>query len=135
MSAWNVAELDDMALAPCHVMWQLYAAEGRLSLHMYQRSADMFIGVPFNIASYALLTMMIAKLVGMKVGDLIISYGDAHIYNNHVEQVREQLSREPRPLPEMVIRRKPNSIDGYTFEDFGLVGYNPHPRIKAPVAV
>ncbi len=135
VNAWNVGELDQMALPPCHTMFQFYVAEGRLSCQLYQRSADLFIGVPFNIASYALLTMMMAQVCGLLPGEFIHTFGDAHIYTNHFEQVNLQLSREPRPLPQMKINPQVSSIFGYHFEDFELIGYDPHPVIKAPVAV
>jgi len=135
VSAWNVAELPQMALAPCHCLFQFYVARGRLSCQLYQRSADVFLGVPFNIASYALLTMMIAKVVGLEYGDFVHSFGDVHLYLNHVEQARLQLAREPRPLPQMQIERVPDSVFDYRYEDFVLQGYDPHPRIAAPVAV
>jgi thymidylate synthase len=134
VSAWNVAELDAMALAPCHAFFQFYVADGRLSCQLYQRSADLFLGVPFNIASYALLTHMVAQQVGLEVGDFIWTGGDCHIYDNHVEQVTEQLSREPYPLPRLELRRAPSLFD-YTVEDVQVVGYRHHPAIKAPVAV
>lgn len=135
VSAWNVAEIDNMALPPCHALFQFYVADGRLSCQLYQRSADVFLGVPFNIASYALLTMMIAHVTGLKVGDFVHSFGDAHIYRNHFEQVETQLSREPRPLPTMRINRKVESIFDFKFEDFTLEDYDPYPTIKAPIAV
>ena len=135
INAWNVAELPDMALAPCHCLFQFYVAEGRLSCQLYQRSADVFLGVPFNIASYALLTMMIAKVVGLEYGEFVHTFGDAHLYLNHLEQARLQLSREPRPLPRMNIQRTPDSLFEYRYEDFELVDYKPHPRIKAAVSV
>ncbi|MFO7562286.1 MAG: thymidylate synthase [Enhygromyxa sp.] len=135
VSAWNVAELPKMALAPCHCLFQFYVARGRLSCHLYQRSADLFLGVPFNIASYALLTMMIARVVGLEYGEFVHSFGDVHLYSNHLEQARLQLSREPRALPRMLIRRVPASVFEYRYEDFALEGYDPHPRIAAPVAV
>jgi thymidylate synthase len=134
VSAWNVADLPSMALAPCHVLFQLYVADGRLSCQLYQRSADMFLGVPFNIASYALLTHMIAQQTGLAVGDLVWTGGDCHVYDNHVEQVREQLSREPYPAPTLALR-KATSIFDYAYEDVEVVGYRHHPAIKAPVAV
>jgi thymidylate synthase len=134
VSAWNVAELDAMALAPCHAFFQFYVADGRLSCQLYQRSADLFLGVPFNIASYALLTHMVAQQVGLDVGDFIWTGGDCHIYDNHVEQVTEQLTREPYPLPRLELRRAPSLFD-YTSEDVQVVGYQHHPAIKAPVAV
>ena len=135
VSAWNVAELDQMALMPCHAFFQFYVAEGRLSCQLYQRSADIFLGVPFNIASYALLTHMLAQQCDLDVGDFIWIVGDCHIYDNHHEQVALQLSREPRPYPTLVIRRRPDSIFDYALEDFEFQGYDPHPAIKAPVAV
>ena len=142
VSAWNVAELSKMALMPCHAFFQFYvgpgespAARGRLSCQLYQRSADIFLGVPFNIASYALLTHMLAQQCDLDVGDFIWTGGDCHIYSNHHEQVALQLSREPRPYPTLVIKRRPASIFDYTFEDFEVQGYDPHPAIKAPVAV
>jgi thymidylate synthase len=135
VSAWNVGELDQMALAPCHAFFQFYVADGKLSCQLYQRSADIFLGVPFNIASYALLTMMMAQVCGLKAGDFVHTFGDAHLYSNHMEQTREQLSREPRPLPIMKINPEVNDIFAFKFEDFTLEGYDPHPAIKAPVAV
>lgn len=135
VSAWNPAELPKMALAPCHCLFQFYVSEGKLSCQLYQRSADIFLGVPFNIASYALLTMMLADVSGLKYGDFVHSFGDAHIYSNHMEQVSLQLSREARPYPKMNIRKGVQSIFNYHYEDFELVDYNPHPAIKAPVAV
>ena len=135
VSAWNVADLPRMALMPCHAMFQFYVAGGRLSCQLYQRSADVFLGVPFNIASYALLTHMLAQQCDLAVGDFIWTGGDCHIYNNHSEQVALQLSREPRPLPTLVIQRRPVSIFDYAYEDFAVDGYDPHPAIKAPVAV
>ena len=134
VSAWNVAELDKMALMPCHLLFQLYVADGRLSMQVYQRSADMFLGVPFNIASYALLTHMFAQQAGLKVGELIWTGGDCHIYNNHVEQVREQLSRSPRQYPQLRLRKAASLFD-YTFDDIEVEGYDPHPTIKAEVSV
>ncbi|MDK8242510.1 thymidylate synthase [Corynebacterium coyleae] len=134
VSAWNVAELDQMALMPCHLMFQLYVADGRLSMQVYQRSADMFLGVPFNIASYALLTHMFAQQAGLEVGELIWTGGDCHIYNNHIEQVREQLSREAREYPQLKLR-KAKSLFDYDFDDIEVVGYDPHPTIKAEVSV
>ncbi|AQQ14702.1 Thymidylate synthase [Corynebacterium glaucum] len=134
VSAWNVAELDKMALMPCHLLFQLYVADGTLSMQVYQRSADMFLGVPFNIASYALLTHMFAQQAGLKVGELIWTGGDCHIYNDHVEQVKEQLSREARPYPQLKLR-KADSIFDYTFEDIEVTGYDPHPTITAKVSV
>jgi thymidylate synthase len=135
VSAWNVADLPQMALMPCHAFFQFYVADGKLSCQLYQRSADMFLGVPFNIASYALLTMMIAQVCGLEAGDFVHTFGDAHIYSNHFEQVELQLSREPRPYPTMKLNKEINSIFDFTFEDFTLEDYNPHPAIKAPVAV
>jgi thymidylate synthase len=135
VSAWNVADLDKMALAPCHAFFQFYVADGRLSCQLYQRSADIFLGVPFNIASYALLTLMMAQVTGLKPGDFVHTLGDAHLYLNHLEQTREQLSRAPRPLPTMKLNPDVKDIFGFRFEDFTLEGYDPHPAIKAPVAV
>ena len=135
VSAWNVAEVDKMALPPCHTMFQFYVADGRLSLQLYQRSADTFLGVPFNIASYALLTMMIAQSCGLKPGEFIHTTGDTHIYLNHFDQVREQLSREPRPLPKMVLNPDVRSVFDFRYEDFTLEDYDPWPAIKAQVAV
>ena len=134
VSAWNVADVDNMALPPCHTMFQFFVAEGRLSCQLYQRSGDTFLGVPFNIASYALLTMMIAKECGLEPGEFIHTLGDAHLYLNHLEQAEEQLSREPRKLPTMVLNPSVSSIFDYTFEDFTLEGYDPHPAIKAPLS-
>lgn len=134
VSAWNVADLDEMALVPCHAMFQLYVANGKLSLQVYQRSADLFLGVPFNIASYALLTHMFAQQAGLEVGGLIWTGGDCHIYSNHIEQVRQQLSRAPRPYPQLKLAKR-DSIFDYTAGDVEVVGYDPHPAIKAPVAV
>ena len=135
ISAWNVAQVDNMALPPCHSMFQFYVANNRLSCQLYQRSADVFLGVPFNIASYALLTMMIAQVCGLEVGDFVHTTGDTHIYTNHFEQVELQLSREPRALPKMKINPEVKSIFDFKYEDFELVDYDPHPRISAPVAV
>ncbi len=135
VSAWNVGELDQMALAPCHAFFQFYVADGKLSCQLYQRSADIFLGVPFNIASYALLTLMMAQVCGLQPGDFVHTFGDAHLYSNHLEQTREQLSREPRPLPTMRINPNVKNIFDFKFEDFTLDGYDPHPAIKAPVAV
>ena len=135
VSAWNVAQLPDMALAPCHALFQFYVAAGRLSLPLYQRSADCFLGVPFNIASYALLLMMMAKVCGLRAGDFVHTLGDAHLYSNHLDQARLQLTREPRPLPRMIIHGDRKSIFDFSYEDFELVNYNPHPHIKADVAV
>ncbi|MBN9405975.1 MAG: thymidylate synthase [Burkholderiales bacterium] len=135
VSAWNVAELPKMALAPCHAFFQFYVAEGRLSCQLYQRSADIFLGVPFNIASYALLTHMLAQQCELRVGDFIWTGGDCHIYSNHEAQVREQLSRAPYPPPQLHIKRRPPSIFDYEYEDFEVLNYRHHPAIKAPVAV
>lgn len=135
VSAWNVGELNKMALAPCHAFFQFYVAEGRLSCQLYQRSADTLIGLPYNLLSYALLTHMIAQQCGLGVGDFIWTGGDCHIYLNHVEQVKLQLTREPYPLPRLIIKRKPDSIFDYEFEDFEIVNYQAHPHIAAPIAV
>jgi thymidylate synthase len=135
VSAWNVADLDKMALAPCHAFFQFYVADGKLSCQLYQRSADIFLGVPFNIASYALLTLMMAQVTGLEPGDFVHTLGDAHLYLNHLDQTREQLSREPRPLPTMTLNPDVKDIFAFRFEDFTLTGYDPHPAIKAPVAV
>jgi len=135
VSAWNVADLDKMALAPCHAFFQFYVADGKLSCQLYQRSADIFLGVPFNIASYALLTLMMAQVTGLEPGDFVHTLGDAHLYLNHLDQTREQLSREPRPLPTMTLNPDVRDIFAFRFEDFTLTGYDPHPAIKAPVAV
>jgi thymidylate synthase len=135
VSAWNVAEVDNMALPPCHTMFQFYVAEGKLSCQLYQRSADVFLGVPFNIASYALLTMMIAQVCDLEPGDFVHTFGDAHLYSNHMEQTELQLSREPKTLPTMKINPAVKNIFDFKFEDFELVNYDPHPHIKAPVAV
>lgn len=135
VSAWNVADLPRMALAPCHALFQFYVADGKLSLQLYQRSADCFLGVPFNIASYALLTMMMAQVCGLKPGEFIHTLGDAHLYSNHLEQARLQLQRTPRSLPRMLINPDVKDIFDFKYEDFTLEGYDPHPHIKAPVAV
>jgi thymidylate synthase len=135
VSAWNVSDIPKMALPPCHLLFQFYVAEGRLSCQLYQRSCDIFLGVPFNIASYALLTHMVAQQCDLEVGDFVWTGGDCHIYSNHREQVLEQLAREPRPYPRLVITRRPPSLFDYAFEDFAIEGYDPHPHIKAPVAV
>ena len=133
--AWNVADIDRMALPPCHVLFQFYVADGRLSCQLYQRSADLFLGVPFNIASYALLTLMMAQVCDLKPGDFVHTFGDLHLYINHLEQVKTQLTRDPRPLPRMQINPEIRSIDAFHYEDFSLAGYDPHPRIPAPIAV
>jgi thymidylate synthase len=135
VNAWNVGEIKQMALMPCHTMFQFYVANGKLSCQLYQRSADLFLGVPFNIASYALLTMMMAQVCGLQAGDFVHTFGDAHIYNNHMDQVNLQLSRDARPYPIMKINPDVSSIFDFTFEDFNLEGYDPHPGIKAPVAI
>ncbi|UYO93076.1 thymidylate synthase [Pollutimonas sp. M17] len=135
VSAWNVAEIPNMALPPCHAFFQFYVADGKLSCQLYQRSADIFLGVPFNIASYALLTHLVAQQCGLDVGDFIWTGGDCHLYSNHLEQVELQLSREPHPYPKLNIKRKPDSIFDYRYEDFEIVDYEAHPHIKAPVAV
>ena len=135
VSAWNVAELPQMALMPCHTIFQFYVADGKLSCQLYQRSADVFLGVPFNIASYALLTLMVAQVCDLEPGDFVHSFGDVHLYNNHFEQAALQLSREPYPLPTMKINPEVKDIFGFSFEDFTLEGYQSHPGIKAPVAV
>jgi len=135
VSAWNVGELPDMALPPCHCLFQFYVNEGKLSCQLYQRSADIFIGVPFNIASYALLTLMIAQVCGLQAGEFIHTFGDAHIYNNHLDQVKLQLSRTPLPLPTMQLNKAVTSIFDFTYDDFDLQNYQAHPHIKAPIAV
>jgi len=135
VSAWNPALVDEMALPPCHSLFQFYVADGKLSCQLYQRSADIFLGVPFNIASYALLTMMIAQVTGLKSGDFVHSFGDAHIYLNHFDQVREQLTRTPRALPTMTLNPNVTDLFAFKYEDFELTDYNPHPHIKAPIAV
>lgn len=135
VSAWNVADLEKMALPPCHTLFQFYVAEGKLSCQLYQRSADLFLGVPFNIASYALLTMMIAQVCDLAPGEFIHTFGDVHIYSNHIDQVKLQLTREPRPLPTMKLNRKVQSIFDFQYEDFTLEGYDPHPHIKGEVSV
>src|SRR5215213_7632352 len=135
VSAWNPADVDKMALPPCHCLFQFYVANGKLSCQLYQRSADVFLGVPFNIASYALLTLMVAQVTGLKLGDFVHSFGDVHLYSNHIEQAREQLSREPRRLPVMKLNPAVNDLFAFKYEDFTLEGYDPHPAIKAPVAV
>ena len=135
VSAWNPADVDRMALPPCHALFQFYVAEGRLSCQMYQRSADLFLGVPFNIASYALLTLMVAQVTGLKLGEFVLTLGDAHLYLNHLEQAREQIGRAPRPLPRMKLNPEVKDLFAFTYEDFTLEGYEPHPAIKAPIAV
>ncbi|MDQ8727853.1 thymidylate synthase [Bradyrhizobium sp. LHD-71] len=135
VSAWNPADVDKMALPPCHCLFQFYVANGRLSCQLYQRSADSFLGVPFNIASYALLTLMIAQVTGLKPGEFVHTLGDAHLYSNHIEQAHLQLSRSPRPLPTMKLNPAVKDIFGFRYEDFSLQGYDPHPHIKAEVAV
>ena len=135
VSAWNVADLDKMALMPCHAFFQFYVANGKLSCQLYQRSADIFLGVPFNIASYALLTMMIAQVCGLKLGDFVHTFGDTHLYTNHLEQTREQLSRQPRKLPTIRLNPAVKNLFDFTCADFTLENYDPHPAIKAPVAV
>lgn len=136
VSAWNPIEVQDQGLPACHSFFQFYVRDGELSCHMYQRSADAFLGVPFNIASYALLVHMVAHITNLKPGDFIHSFGDLHIYLNHLEQVQEQLSREPRPLPELLIKERGQvDVEDFVYEDFGLLNYNPHPAIKAPVAI
>jgi thymidylate synthase len=135
VSAWNVADVHEMALPPCHLLFQFYVANGRLSCQLYQRSADLFLGVPFNIASYALLTMMMAQTTGLRPGDFVHTLGDVHLYNNHLDQAKQQLVREPRPTPRLLIKTQRESILDFTFEDFELVNYDPHPHISAPVAV
>ncbi|MEM9026872.1 MAG: thymidylate synthase [Pseudomonadota bacterium] len=135
VSAWNPADLPDMALAPCHCLFQFYVADGRLSCQLYQRSADVFLGVPFNIASYALLTRMMAHVTGLKPGEFVHTFGDAHLYLNHLEQAQLQLSREPRPLPKLTLNAEVRDLFAFDHDDIGLSGYDPHPHIKAPVAV
>jgi thymidylate synthase len=135
VTAWNPGELEQMALAPCHCLFQFYVLDGELSCQLYQRSADIFLGVPFNIASYALLTLMVAQVCGLKSGEFVHTFGDLHLYVNHVEQAKLQLSRAPRPLPQMKLNPAVKKIDDFKFEDFELVGYDPHPGIKAPIAV
>ncbi|MGE0773102.1 MAG: thymidylate synthase [Cyclobacteriaceae bacterium] len=135
VTAWNPAEVDQMALPPCHALFQFYVADGKLSCQLYQRSADYFLGVPFNIASYALLTEMVAQQCDLQPGEFIWTGGDTHLYTNHLEQAREQLSRSPYPLPKLIIKRKPPTLFGYQFEDFEIVNYRSHPSIKAPIAV
>ena len=135
VSAWNPAEIDKMALPPCHLLFQFYAQDGELSCQLYQRSADLFLGVPFNIASYSLLTLMVAQVVDLAPGDFVHTFGDLHLYKNHLDQAHEQLSREFRPLPRMKLNPAVKNIDEFEFENFELVGYDPHPSIKAPIAV
>ncbi len=135
VSAWNVGELDQMALAPCHALFQFFVLDGELSCQLYQRSADLFLGVPFNIASYALLTMMVAQVTGLKAGTFVHTFGDLHLYSNHVEQARLQLTREPRPLPKLTLNPAVRDIHDFEYEDFELTGYDPHPSIRAPIAV
>lgn len=135
VSAWNVGELEEMALMPCHALFQFYVADGKLSCQLYQRSADVFLGVPFNIASYALLTLMVAQVTDLEPGDFVHTFGDVHLYSNHLEQAKLQLTRTPRPLPTMTINPKVKDIFDFTFDDFELSNYNPHPHIKAKVAV
>lgn len=135
INAWNVGELEDMALTPCHCLFQFYVADGKLSCQLYQRSADTFLGVPFNIASYALLTMMMADQAGLEYGDFVHTFGDVHLYSNHLDQARLQLSREPRALPQMKINKNVKSLYDYQYDDFELIGYEPHPHIKAAVSI
>jgi thymidylate synthase len=135
VSAWNPAEIENVALPPCHVLFQFYVQDGELSCQLYQRSADLFLGVPFNIASYSLLTIMVAQVSGLRSGDFVHTFGDLHLYNNHLEQAREQLSRDCRSLPQLKLNQAVKNIHGFSFEDFELVGYDPHPSIKAPIAV
>jgi len=135
VSAWNVADLESMALMPCHAFFQFYVADGKLSCQLYQRSADLFLGVPFNIASYALLTLMVAQVCKLRLGEFVHTFGDTHLYLNHLEQTREQLSRQPRALPRIILNPEIRNLFDFRYEDFNLVGYEPHPAIKAPVAV
>ena len=135
VSAWNVSDIPDMALAPCHTMFQFYVADGKLSCQLYQRSADVFLGVPFNIASYALLTHMVAQICGLEVGDFVHTFGDAHLYLNHLDQAREQLTRTPRALPKLILDKSVRGIDQFELEHIELIGYDPHPLIKAPISV
>lgn len=135
VTAWNPGEIEGMALPPCHTLFQFYVLDGELSCQLYQRSADLFLGVPFNIASYALLTLMVAQVCDLRPGDFVHTFGDVHLYANHLEQARTQLAREPRPLPRMILNPQVRNIHDFRFEDFNLVGYDPHPPIKAPVAV
>ena len=135
VTAWNPAEVEAMALPPCHALFQFFVLDGELSCQLYQRSADLFLGVPFNIASYALLTCMVAQVCGLKPGDFVHTFGDLHLYDNHVDQAHEQLSREPRPLPRLTLNPKIRELADFTYEDISLLDYNPHPPIKAPIAV
>ena len=135
VSAWNVGEIEQMALAPCHALFQFFVIDGELSCQLYQRSADLFLGVPFNIASYALLTLMVAQVCGLKPGTFVHTFGDLHLYSNHLEQAKLQLTREPRPLPKMILNPEIKNIHNFRYEDFKLEGYDPHPSIKAPIAV
>src|ERR1700761_2364393 len=135
VSAWNPAEIEKMALPPCHTLFQFYVSEGELSCQLYQRSADIFLGVPFNIASYALLTAMVAQVCDLKPGDFVHTFGDVHLYSNHLDQAREQLTREPRPLPRLALNPKIRELTDFTFDDISLIGYDPHPALKAPMAV
>ncbi|MDB5505500.1 MAG: Thymidylate synthase [Devosia sp.] len=135
VTAWNPAEVDDMALPPCHCLFQFYVADGKLSCQLYQRSADVFLGVPFNVASYALLTAMMAQVTGLAVGEFVHSFGDVHVYKNHFDQAREQLAREPRPLPRLTLNPDRRSLFAFEYDDFQITGYDPHPHIKAPIAV
>jgi len=135
VSAWNVGEIEKMKLPPCHALFQFYVSQGELSCQLYQRSADLFLGVPFNIASYSLLTLMMARVCGLRPGEFIHTFGDLHLYQNHIEQAREQLSREPRPLPRMTLNPDIRDIHGFRYEDFELSGYDPYPAIRAPIAV
>ncbi len=135
VTAWNPGEIDQMALPPCHALFQFYVLDGQLSCQLYQRSADLFLGVPFNIASYALLTHLVAAVCGLRAAEFIVSFGDLHLYQNHLEQVREQRRREPRPLPRLRLRRVPERLEDFDYPDFELLGYDPHPAIRAPIAV
>jgi len=135
VSAWNAGEIDQMALAPCHALFQFFVLDGELSCQLYQRSADLFLGVPFNIASYALLTLMVAQVCGLKPGTFVHTFGDLHLYTNHLDQARLQLTREPRALPQMELNPKVSDIHDFVYEDFQLKGYDPHPGIKAPIAI